>query len=166
MATYCLDSNFFIQAWNKYYSPEICKDYWEIIEQLAKAGRIIVPEMVYSEIENKDDSIKDWLSGRSFMISKIDESVQKCLIAIYDADPSHKRLVDSTKQRSIADPWVIAHALAKDSTVVTKEDLNSNPNSSRIKIPNVCRNMGIRCINDFEFIKEVGISFTAILDKK
>ncbi|MGM0531632.1 MAG: DUF4411 family protein [Bacteroidota bacterium] len=26
---YCLDANVLIQAWQKYYSPDICPGYWE-----------------------------------------------------------------------------------------------------------------------------------------
>ncbi len=33
---YCLDTNFFIEAWNKYYSPEFCRSYWDVIDDLAK----------------------------------------------------------------------------------------------------------------------------------
>ena len=33
---YCLDSGFFIEAWNRYYSPNFCKDYWDIINKLGR----------------------------------------------------------------------------------------------------------------------------------
>lgn len=59
----------------------------------------------------------------------------------------------------MADPWVIAHALKENAVVVTKEEKVTAINSSKVKIPNVCENMGIRYINDFEFIEELGIKF-------
>ena len=61
----------------------------------------------------------------------------------------------------MADPWLIAHAMDTNATVVTKENIDSAMNSKRVKIPNVCKNMGVRCIDDFEFIKEIGIEFSA-----
>jgi hypothetical protein len=76
------------------------------------------------------------------------------------ADPMHKLLVDNTKQRSLADPWVIAHAMKAGACVVTKENLETALNSKRIKIPNVCQNLGIRCINDFDMIRELKVSFS------
>jgi len=67
--------------------------------------------------------------------------------------------VDNTKARSLADPWVIAHALYENATVVTKEEKVTAINSNRIKIPNVCDEMGIKWINDFQFIEEMNIKF-------
>ncbi len=68
--------------------------------------------------------------------------------------------MDNTKNRSLADPWVIAHAMTENAVVVTKEEKETAANSKRIKIPNVCETMGIRCINDFEMIGELGVRFT------
>lgn len=63
----------------------------------------------------------------------------------------------------MADPWLIAHAMDTIATVVTKENIDSAMNSKRVKIPNVCKNMGVRCIDDFKFIKEIGVKFSAKL---
>ncbi|HTQ67037.1 MAG TPA: DUF4411 family protein, partial [Puia sp.] len=75
----------------------------------------------------------------------------------------HKYLVDNTKQRSLADPWIVAHALKENACVVTKEEKVTAPNTTRIKIPNVCENMNIRWINDFEFVEELNIQFSCRL---
>jgi hypothetical protein len=82
-----------------------------------------------------------------------------CLQKVYATNPSHKNLVDSTRGRSLADPWVIAHALHQNATVVTKENKETALNSKRIKIPNVCDNMNIRWVDDFQFIHELDIKF-------
>ena len=67
--------------------------------------------------------------------------------------------MDSAKGRSEADPWVIVHAISENAVVVTKETKVTDPNSDKIRIPNVCENMNIRCIDDFKFIREVNIKF-------
>jgi hypothetical protein len=73
----------------------------------------------------------------------------------------HKLLVDSAKGRSLADPWVISHALNKNATVVTKENPIISINAKKpVTIPNVCENMGIRCVDDFTFVKELGMKFS------
>lgn len=159
MQKYCLDSGIFIEAWNKYYSPIFCSDYWDILSELGKKDAIIVPSSVKEEIYKIDDKLKEWLEEHEFLIRDIDEKVQTSLKLIFDKDEKHKRLVDSIKGRSMADPWVIAHALAEKATVVTKENKEINMDTDRIKIPNVCDNMGIRCIDDFQFINEVQIRF-------
>lgn len=160
---YCLDANVLIQAWQKYYNPKFCPDYWEILVELGKNGKIFIPELVYEEIVRTEDDLSKWLKGSKIPINKISEPVTICLQKIYAADPTHKNLVDNTKARSLADPWVIAHALHENASVVTKEEKVTALNSNRIKIPNVCDNMGIRWINDFQFIDELDIKFQCSL---
>jgi predicted nucleic acid-binding protein len=156
---YCLDANVLIQAWQKYYNPKFCPDYWNILVELGKNGKIFIPELVYEEIVRTEDDLSKWLKGSKIPINKISGPVTICLQKIYAADPTHKNLVDNTKARSLADPWVIAHALHENATVVTKEEKVTALNSNKIKIPNVCDNMGIRWINDFQFIEELDIKF-------
>ncbi len=156
---YCLDANVLIQAWQKYYNPKFCPDYWKILTELGKNDKIFIPELVYEEIIRTEDDLSTWLEGSKIPIKKISEPVIICLQKIYAADPTHKNLVDNTKARSLADPWVIAHALHENATVVTKEEKVIALNSIKIKIPNVCDNMGITWINDFQFIAELDIKF-------
>lgn len=160
---YCIDSNVLIQAWQKYYSPKFCSDYWDVLNELGNQKRIFIPEEVHKEITKTDDELSKWLKGSKIPISKIDEKVTNCLKEIYSKNPLHKFLVDNIKQRSLADPWVIAHALSEKATVVTQENKETALNSKRIKIPNVCENMGVRCINDFQLIEELNIQFYCVL---
>jgi predicted nucleic acid-binding protein len=160
---YCLDANVLIQAYQKYYSPKFCPDYWEILDELGKQGKIFLPEIVNEEITRTEDDLSKWLKKSSIQIRKIDEPVTKCLQDIYSKNSLHKNLVDNTKARSLADPWVIAHAMREKATVVTKEEKVTALNSAKIKIPNVCDNMGVRWINDFQFVRELNIQFSCII---
>lgn len=160
---YCLDANVLIQAWQKYYSPMFCPDYWDVLNNLGGQNRIFIPEMVYEEITRTEDDLSKWLKKSDISIHKMDESVNKCLKSIYAHNPLHKNLVDNTKARSIADPWVIAHAINEKAIVVTKEEKVTALNSVKIKIPNVCDNMGVKWINDFDLIKALDIKFTCKL---
>lgn len=155
---FCLDSNVLIQAWQHYYAPKICPTYWEVINRLGKEDVIFIGQSVYDEIAKTEDDLYEWLKKSDIKVYKQDSEVAKQLSKIFAADPSHKFLVDNKKGRSLADPWVIAHALVSDASVVTKE-LNSLQGKNKIKIPNVCQNMGVRCINDFELIQELGLLF-------
>lgn len=160
---YCLDANVLIQAWQKYYNPKFCPDYWEILIELGKQGRIFIPELVYEEITRTEDELSKWLKASKLPIEKISGPVTKCLQDIYSANPVHKNLVDNIKTRSLADPWVIAHAINENAIVVTKEEKVTALGSKRIKIPNVCDNMGIKWINDFQFIEALNIKFNCSL---
>lgn len=157
---YCLDANVLIMAWREYYAPDICPDYWKLLSELGRDEVIFLPQMVAEEITRVEDDLSAWLKSSAIPIHQIDGTVTKCLRDIYDADPLHKRLVDSTRQRSLADPWVIAHAMKFNACVVTRENKETAINTPRIKIPNVCEKMGVRCINDFQMVKELDIKFS------
>jgi hypothetical protein len=157
---YCLDSNVLIQAWQKYYSPVICPSYWDVLNSLGIQKRIFIPAVVFDEITRTDDDLSKWLLTCKIPILKINSGVAQCLKEIYATNPYHKFLADNTKQRSLADPWVIASAMSEDACVVTKEEKITAANTDKIKIPNVCENMHVRCINDFEFGLELNFRFT------
>ncbi|MDX9880907.1 MAG: DUF4411 family protein [Prolixibacteraceae bacterium] len=156
---YCLDANVLIQAWQKYYSPKFCPDYWHLLNEIGEKDKIFMSEVVYDEITRTDDELSAWLKNSKIPIRKINEPVTKCLQTIYSNNPLHKYLVDNTKSRSLADPWVIAHAIYENAIVVTKEEKVTALNSTKIKIPNVCDNMGVHWINDFQMIEELNIIF-------
>ena len=141
MALYCLDSNILIVPWNSYYSPDFCGPFWETITSLGQAGKLFIPAVVRDEIDEQDDELAEWLRARPFLVRETTARVGQCLRQLYNHDPSHVSLVDAKRGRSRADPWVIAHAMAHNATVVTKEKKETNPNSTVIRIPNVCANL-------------------------
>lgn len=98
---YCLDSNVLIQAWQKYYSPNYCQSYWDVLNDLGNQGIIFIPEMVYEEITRTDDDLSEWLKSNMIEVKTIDAEVTKCLKSIYSADLNHKHMVDSKKGRSL-----------------------------------------------------------------
>ena len=160
---YCLDANAIIQAWQKYYSPKFCSDYWTVLNEIGSQGKIFLADEVFQEITKTDDELSNWLKTSKIPVRKTSGNVITCWKRILDADPKHKFLVDDTKQRSLADPWIISHALNENAIVVTKEAKEMNPNTNRIKIPNVCENMRVKWINDFQFIEELNIEFSCKL---
>lgn len=157
MKRYCLDANVFIQAWNDYYAPDQCPEYWEILDQLAKDKQVFCPEEVKREIDKQDDELKEWLKARPHFVHDITPNVQKNLRVVLQGFP---RLVDTKKDRSMADPWIIAHAMAVNAVVVTKE-MPVGPNAKAPKIPDACDHFSIPWINDFQLARELGIRFSA-----
>jgi len=156
---FCLDSNVFIEG-NKYWSLRRVPDYWDILDNLGKKGVVLAPIEVLREIEKIDDDLKTWCFQRKHMFRDITTEIQVELRKIMKTYP---RLVDSTRQRSVADPWVIAFAIIHKATVVTKET-PIGPDGRRIKIPDVCAALGVTCIDDFEFADLIGLRFKATLD--
>jgi predicted nucleic acid-binding protein len=157
---YCLDTNVLIQAWTWYYAPDICADYWQCLEAIIERGDIFIAEEVFREIEKEDDSLCLWVrKNKDIFVHLINENVEICLNKVYE-NPIHHRLADTVKGRSLADPWVIAHAMAEGAIVVTKENKELQ-SRKKVKIPDVCDNLNIEWINDFEFIRRMGIKFNA-----
>ncbi len=159
-ARYCIDANVLIQAWQKYYSPKLCPSYWVVLNKLGAQGRLFIPAEVSKEIQKGEDELAAWLKSSSIVVRPLTGPVTQNWSAILAKDPKHQFLVDNTKGRSLADQWVIAHAMTENAIVVTKEEKRTAANSDKIKIPNVCEAMGVRCITDFEMLDELGIKFS------
>ncbi len=51
----------------------------------------------------------------------------------------------------VADFYLVAHALAHRHTVVTHEV--ASPSTKKIKIPNACIGLGIKCMTPFEMLR-------------
>lgn len=155
---YCLDANVLIQAWQKYYSMDLCPSYWDFLNDLGEAKRIFVPQHVRDEITQTEDDLAKWLKASKIPVYNVDGPVTMALRKMYAANPAHQTLV--ARGRSLADPWVIATAMSSGACVVTKEEMITAQNSTKVKIPNVCKNMNVKCIDDFQFLREVSASFT------
>ena len=117
----------------------------------AKGGEILVIDEVVLELKRKDDGIHAWIEAREAMIVPIDGEVQRHLSEIMSKYP---RLVDTRKNRSGCDPWVIALARARALTVVTGE--KSTGSLVRPKIPDVCKDLTIPCIEIVDFFRKQG----------
>jgi hypothetical protein len=73
---YCLDANVLIQAWQKYYSPKICPNYWDTLDYLGTQNIVFMPEMVYEEIVRTDDDLSKWLKSSKIPIKKLTNKLQ------------------------------------------------------------------------------------------
>jgi Domain of unknown function (DUF4411) len=129
---YSVDSSALIHAHRRIYRPKNFGFVWKGFDKLIGEGRFKSSIEVYNELEKKDDEVFAWAKERKdTMVVEIDEPTQAIVKKIMAA---HPKLVDTTKGRSGADPFVIA--LAKTTTpqmwVVTEE----YPGKERI--PDVC----------------------------
>ena len=107
------------------------------------------------ELEKRDDEVYEWAKARkgSFVVA-IDEEQQRHVATILSR---YERLVDTRKNRSGADPFVIALAMAQDCAVVTAEVATGN--AERPNIPDVCAGIRIRCLTLLDLFREMGWRF-------
>ena len=150
---YCFDTSVFINAWQRDYQRVVFRSIWENIESLIDDGQIVTTEEVRIELERKDDEVLAWANERPYMFIPIDVSIQIAVTTILARFP---RLIDTRKNRSGADPFVIGLAMTRGLTVVTYE--RPSGNLAKPNIPDVCRAQGIdvECINLMDMLKREG----------
>ena len=122
---------------------------WKQLEELIDNGQLIATEEVLYELEKKEDDAYKWVKNHENMFILTDERIQLAVIEILR---DHKKLIDTRKNRSGADPFVIALAKVEGCGVVTGEKPTNRP--GRPKIPDVCRAIGIPCINILQLCRE------------
>jgi predicted nucleic acid-binding protein len=163
---YCLDANVFIEAHRRYYAFDIAPGFWEALSEWAAQGAICSPLLVYDEIARSKDQLAEWAKAhKESLFADPDESTVTAYREIADMvanlyEPQHVQgfLMG-------ADPWVIAHAKAHNLVLVTMESLRAEQLSKKsgliaggIKIPNICKRVGIKFINTFDLMRELRLT--------
>lgn len=144
---WCLDTSAFINPWKGYYAPDLAPGYWRTLPEMVVRGDAVVSEEVREEIERADDSLWSWAQANISSWHPLTDEVQA---AVTEIMARWGRLVDSRKLRSRADPFVIATAKVVGATVVTSEGRGTE---DKPRIPYVCDQMGVPCVDIFEFVR-------------
>ena len=148
---YCVDTSAWLDGWVRDYPPDVFPSLWDKLSECVRAGMLKCSEEVYVELEKKDDGLHDWLKARKEVLVPLDEGIQKIVIELLAAYP---RLVDTHRNRSQADPFVIATAeRLGSSAVVTGEKPRGKLDTP--KIPDVCELRGLRCITFLDMLREL-----------
>lgn len=150
---YLLDANIFIQAKNLYYGFDFCPAFWDWLIASHAAGRVLSIEKVGDEIEAGADDLAAWAAQRGprFFV-KADASMLPALgrVSAWAAGQSYEPAAVSTFLQ-VVDYYLVAHALAHGHTVVTHEITSTS--KKRIKIPDACIGLGIKCMTPFEMLR-------------
>ncbi len=153
-AVYCFDTSAWVHAWVRAYPPENFPGLWVELDRLIQGNRLVSPEEVREELARRDDALTDWLKQRSGVFKPITEEQQHGVIDLLTEYPL---LVDSSKGRNEADPWVVVLAEQSAATVVTQEFAKpTNP-----KIPDICRARATPFCRVLDVISEEEWSFVS-----
>lgn len=154
---YSIDTSAIIEGWQRLFPPDIVPGFWEGIDELIKSGDLRATEEVLVEIEKKDDQIFAWAKQRGELFISIDLEIQ---IYVREILAKHKTLIDTRKNRSGADPFVIALAsLQNDQSTIVVTEEKPTETIVRPHIPDVCIALGIEWISLGELIRREGWKF-------
>lgn len=154
--SYCIDSSAWLDGWARDYPQEVFPSLWEKLAEAIDDGLLWCSEEVYVEIKKKDDGLHNWLKARKRVLVPINEEIQAIILELLSEYP---RLVDTHRNRSQADPFVIATAeqLGSATAVVTGEKPRGK--LDKPKIPDVCEARGVRCITFLDMLRELDFKF-------
>lgn len=153
MTAYLLDSNIFIQARNLHYGFDFCPAFWDWLVEQNDAGKVGSIDKVADELRVGDDELAEWAKARGdrFFLPP-DDAVLPALRTVGDWASGYGYQPSAvTTFLQVADYWLVAHALAQQCIVVTHEIPAGT--SSKIKIPNACIGLDIRCMNPYEMLR-------------
>lgn len=150
---YLLDANVFIQAKNLHYGLDFCPAFWEWLIERNAAGLVYSIEKVGDELDAGADELAAWAAqrGAGFFL-KPDSQLLPALAAVstWASGQSYEPAAVSTFLQ-VADYYLVAHALAHRSTVVTHEVAAASV--KKIKIPNACIALGVKVMTPYEMLR-------------
>ncbi|MBC3875137.1 DUF4411 family protein [Undibacterium flavidum] len=157
---YLLDANTYIQAKNQYYGMDICSAYWDWLNQQFQFGVVASIHMIAKELKDSNDELASWVKERpAHFIANGDVNMQSVFAQIaHVVATGDYNLGNRDKFLAKADPWIIAKAKTIGATIVTHEALAA-ANTKKIKVPNICLQFDVPCVNTFQFLRELKARF-------
>ena len=150
---YLLDADVFIRAKNLHYGFDICPAFWDWLIAHNASSEVFSIEKVDDELKALSDELSSWASARgSGFFLKMDSSMRPSLAAVSNwASGQNYTMSAVSTFLQVADYYLVSHAHAGGHTVVTHEV----PSTSirKIKIPDACMGLGIKCISPYEMLR-------------
>jgi uncharacterized protein DUF4411 len=157
---YLLDANVFIQAKDQYYGFVFCPGFWSSLIAQHTKSRVSSIDKIKDELKG-DPTLGTWIREDvppTFFKQSKDVTVIKALADMNKWVASHALFTPAAKTEfaASADGWLIAYAYVNGLTVVTQETHQPDARN-RVKIPNVCIEFGVDCVNTFEMLTDLGV---------
>jgi hypothetical protein len=156
---YLLDANVLIRAHEDYYGLEQVPQFWQWLSGMAEAGQIKMPLEIHDEIAVANGPLPNWICNATtkkalILDEEVDQDLFDQVLSCYGAN-----LSDSDLEKIGRDPFLIAYALsAPDRIVVTKEVSKPSRQGSNRHIPDVCNDLRIKWMPDFECFRALGFT--------
>ena len=144
---YSLDTSVFMDWQARYYPSDIFKSLVSKIDELISRGECSAVDLVREEIEAVGTpELRVWAKSNKALFLPLDPEVQ---VEAASIEARYPDLMDPKSPYQSADAYVIALAKVKGGTVVSQETSAAEKRSAKRThyIPDVCRDLGIPCIN-------------------
>ncbi len=157
---YIIDANIFIQSKNFEYSFQYCKMFWDMLLECAKRGIVCSTKSVYQEISPNQDELSDWINDEllpnyPLFFEDCSASLQSYATIMQWASVSARYTTVAKKEfasRTVADAFILAHALENDYGIITAEKPSNAKN--KIKMPDVALEFNIPTLTLFDFLRK------------
>ena len=159
---YCVDANIFITSWYKDYPPRILSPLWELIAK--HKDDIIIIKPVFNQIEPISSAdrklsiplkrekypLRIWLEDNGFTAETVSDEINSISLLL----EKEYETSNASKGADQIDILLIAYAKYNGKTVVTFEAEQPQLPGKRYnyKIPLICREQGVNCINFIEML--------------
>ncbi len=163
MMRFLLDTNVFIEAYQRYYAFDLIPAFWDLLIGNAEAGSLYTIDKVESEISKMDDKLSLWF--KSYPEKSVLKTADIHIINIYrhiiNQVSNDSQYRDSAKSEFAAgaDGWLVALAKTQSMTLVTQEVFIPDCRK-RVPIPNICREHDVDCLGTFDMMRKIGIKIT------
>ncbi len=161
---YLLDANTLIDAKRDYFAFERVPEFWEWLQHHGLKGNVKIPIEIYEEFEEPKnaeggrDALADWASDEDVKKALLlDEEVDRKIVSHVISNGYCQNPTDQQMEEMGRDPFLIAYALRDPANrvVVTTEVSKPKRQGANRKVPDVCLDMGVNCINTFQFLRDL-----------
>ena len=158
---YLLDANVFMQATNLHYGFDFCPAFWDWLVREHATGRVLSIEKVGDEIQAGTGDLTTWAAkqGSAFFVAPAPNALPALtkVSTWLASQPNYAQSAVSMFMQG-ADYYLVAQAIADGHVVVTHEV--AAPHAiKKVKIPDVCIGLGVKCMTPFEMLRKEGARF-------
>ncbi len=151
---FTLDTNILIGL-NRKYPRDIFPALWTRIEASVSAGESCICEAILREVRRGGDDLHRWAKELTGFVCATTDAE---LITVAEIANAHPDWVQG--QINEADPFVVAHAKAEQSTIVSDENRKGpNTEDKNQKIPNIADDHNVQTIKFFDYVRHNGWQF-------
>lgn len=153
---YLLDADTLIRADSTYYPLKRFPVFWEWLRYKGFASHVKVPLEQYEEVINGKGELVDWLKDEETKAALLlDEEADPALVAEVTIKGYASDLDEAEQEKVGRDPFLIAYAYASPGERVVVSFEVSAPSKSRAnrKIPDICKELGVKPGTLFDVIE-------------